>query len=44
MQFDTTVQPRLSGPRLSGPSIIRTSWRPENTMDSADLPWPKVAY
>ena len=27
-----TVQPRLSGPRLSGPSIIRTSWRLENTL------------
>ena len=27
-----TVQPRLSGPRLSGPLIIRTSWRPENTL------------
>ena len=28
----STVQPRLSGPRLSGPSIIRTSWRPENAL------------
>ena len=28
----TTVQPRLSGPHLSGPSIIQTSWRPENTL------------
>ena len=27
-----TVQPRLSRPHLSGPSIIRTSWRPENTV------------
>ena len=23
----TTVVPRLSGPRLSGPSIIRTRWK-----------------
>ena len=28
----TTVQPRLSGPRLSGTSIIRTSQRPKNTL------------
>ena len=28
----STVQPRLSGPRLSGPSIIRTSWRPDFTL------------
>ena len=27
-----TVQPRLSGPRLSGTSIIRTSQRPKNTL------------
>ena len=27
-----TVQPRLSGPRLSGTSIIRTSLRPKNTL------------
>ena len=28
----TIVQPRLSGPRLSGTSIIRTSQRPKNTL------------
>ena len=27
-----TVQPRLSGPRLSGTSIIRTSQRPKSTL------------
>ena len=31
-EISDTVQPRLSGPRLSGPSIIRTSWRPEYTL------------
>ena len=30
--LDITVQPRLSGPRLSGTSIIRTSQRPKNTI------------
>ena len=28
----STVQHRLSGPCLSGTSIVRTSWRPENTL------------
>ena len=32
MYICNTVQPRLSGPRLSGTSIIRTSRRPENTL------------
>ena len=27
-----TVQPQLSRPHLSGPSIIQTSWKPENTL------------
>ena len=27
-----TVQPQLSGPRLTGPLNIRTSWRPENIL------------
>ena len=32
VKYTCTVQPRLSGLHLSGPSIIQTSWRPENTL------------